>query len=213
MQRRPVVVAVYDPRWFMKTLELAKRRGIRYHLYYEPQAVPHSSIVYTDHEDIVRELIRREDLIVIYDPNRDCRMLEKAFLASMYVDQFDYIVVGIDVGKKLSYVVLGNDKLLLYGEGDIRTLERDLDYVSQCIPYTRMIVRIGLGPRAIEITNRLRTKYILEVELVDESKTTPGEILDGEIIQGMRQRGLRPHRDKDIYAAYRIALSKGVKLV
>lgn len=213
MQRKPVVIAIYDPRWFMKAIELAKRRGIRYQLYYDLESVPYSSIVYTDHESIKEELRRREDLLVIYDPDRDCRQLERAFLASMYIEFFNYIVVGIDVGKRLSYVVLGDDKLLLYGEGDIRTLERDLDYISRCIPYKKLMVRIGSSVGSVEIIEKLRAKYSAEIELVDESKTTPGEILDNEIKQGMKQRGLRPHRDKDIYAAYRIALSRGLRVV
>jgi hypothetical protein len=40
LQRRPLVIAIYDSKWFMRVLDIVKRRGIIFHHYYTPTDVP-----------------------------------------------------------------------------------------------------------------------------------------------------------------------------
>ncbi|MEM4717328.1 MAG: hypothetical protein QXE81_01030 [Desulfurococcaceae archaeon] len=214
IQRRPLVLAIYEPKWFLKAIEIAKRRGIKYVFYYSKESVPHGSVVYTDLELIMNDLSDREDLKLIYDTEKNCKKLEEAFQASMFIDQYNYLIVGIDVGRTISYVILGDNSLLLYGVGVLRDLIGDIDYVFNCVAFGQMSVKIGTGQEFIEILEVIRSRYKnIDIEIVDEAKTPPGLRLDDLIYMNMRLRGLKPHRDRDIYAAYRIALAKGVKVV
>lgn len=214
MQRRMLIIAIYDPKWFMKVLEILRRRDILFNHYYSRNSVPYGSIVYTDFEYIRNELSTRSDLLVIYDPDKTCRKLEDAILASLMLEKYRYITVGIDPGPVLSYVVLGDDILLLYGEGEVKDLNRDLTYVYECMSFDRIIVRIGMGSKAEDVLVEIKDKYNVVLELVDESGTTPSQSKISELIYASRKlRKLRPFRHRGIYAAYRIALSKGVEVL
>jgi hypothetical protein len=214
-QRRPLVVAVYDPRWFLRVLATLRRRGVRYHFYYDEPEVPHGSVVYTDLEDIAKALSKRSDLLVIYDPLRSCRELERAILASMFISEYSSVVVGVDPGHVVNYVVLGDDDLVLYGAGDLNALIADLDYVVNCVPFKEMTIRVGTGVSCGDIIHTLKSRYPgARLELVDESSTTPSRSRIVEIAYiSRRLKGLKPFRYKDIYAAYRIALSRGVEVL
>jgi len=214
LQKRPLVVAIYDSKWFMKTLEILKRRGVKFHHYYTESEVPYGSIVYTDLDSIVRELSERSDVLVVYDHQHTCRELEKAILSTMYITSFKTIALGIDPGKIISYIVLGDDVILLYGEGGLEDLSRDLDYVLNCIPFEEVKIKVGSGVHSIEVVEYVKTRYRdIPLELVDEYSTTPSKNrVDDTIYLSRRLKGLKPFRYKDIYAAYRIALSKGVEV-
>lgn len=215
MQRRLLVLAIYDPRWFMKVLELSRRRGVIFNHYYFKERVPYGSVVYTDFEQVLGELADRNDLIVVYDPEKTCRGFEKAVLLTMHITGYRNLVIGIDPGATLSYVVLGDDHLLLYGDGGLRDLSRDLSYVTNCIPHEEIRVRVGAGSRCGEVLEYIKKNYAwLPLELVDEASTSPSRRKTEEIVySSKRLRGLKPFRHKDIYAAYKIALSKGIEVV
>jgi hypothetical protein len=215
LQRRPVVIAIYDPRWFIDVMNLLKRRGIMFHHYYSKEEVPYGSVIYTDMNLIVEELSDRRDLYVIYDPGKTCRKLEEAMLASMYISEYRDIIVGVDPGVLVSYVVLGDELLLFYGEGKVEDLGRDLDYVLKCVPFKDIKIKVGTGYRSSEIIEFIKSRYKqIPLELVDESSTSPSRSrIDEAIYSSRKLRGLKPFRYKDIYAAYRIALSKGIEVL
>ncbi|MEM0001644.1 MAG: hypothetical protein QW211_01975, partial [Desulfurococcaceae archaeon] len=141
MQRRPLVIAIYDPRWFMNVIKLLKKRGVIFHHYYSRNEVPVGSVLYTDLEQIVNEISDRRDLLVIYDPAKSCRKLEEAILATMYISEYRSIVIGVDPGQLISYVVLGDETLVFYGEGGIRDFEKDLNYILYCIPFKEIRIK------------------------------------------------------------------------
>lgn len=61
----------------------------------------------------------------------------------------------------------------------------------------------------------LRRELTIPLEMVPEEKTTPSLESRDEIryLSEKMKRGLRPFRFKDVYAAYRIAMKKGVEVV
>jgi len=213
-QKRDLVVAIYEPAWFISVVEYLKRRGVRFHYYYSREAVPSGCVVYTDYGLFLDELADRANVTVIYDPSRDCRVLEKAILATKYADSYGTIVVGVDPGSRLSYVVLSDEELLLYGDGGLRELERDLDYILTCMPHRELRVKVGSGYNAAEVAMRIKNKYRVPVELIDEKYSTPSASrLDEVKFIKKRLKELKPFRYKDIYAAYKIAISKGVEVL
>lgn len=183
--------------------------------YYSENEVPYGSVVYTDHEYFVYELRNRNDLIVVYDPDKICRKLEEAILTTMLINEYRGVTIGIDTGSILSYVILGDEDLLLYGDGNLRELREDLEYVINCIPFLDIRIKVGLGPRSGEVIEYVKKKFTrIPIELVDEASTSPKRSrLDDVIYSRRKLRGLKPFRHKDIYAAYRIALSKGVEVI
>ncbi|MEM2025342.1 MAG: hypothetical protein QXW94_03540, partial [Desulfurococcaceae archaeon] len=119
MQRRALVIAIYDPKWFLKVLGVLRRRDLLFQHYYTSDKVPYSSVVYTDFNLVLKELSGRGDLLVVYDPDKSCRKVEEAILASHMIGGYANIVMGIDPGSVLSYVFLGDDQLIFYGEGGL----------------------------------------------------------------------------------------------
>ncbi|MEM1773140.1 MAG: hypothetical protein QXQ71_04900, partial [Desulfurococcaceae archaeon] len=161
------------------------------------------------------EISDRRDLLVIYDPAKSCRKLEEAILATMYISEYRSIVIGVDPGQLISYVVLGDETLVFYGEGGSRDFEKDLNYILYCIPFKEIRIKVGAGWRSSEIIEFVKSKYKqIPLELVDEASTSPSRSrIDEVIYSSKRLRGLKPFRYKDIYAAYRIALSKGIEVL
>lgn len=214
MQKRILILAVYDPKWSMYVVELIKRRGIIYSYYYSVDNIPQGSVVYTDHGYFVDELRNRRDLVIIYDPDRNCRKVEEAILSTALISGYEEVIVGVDPGSTLSYVALGDGDLILYGSGDLLDFEKDLSYIVECISFRELVVRIGLTQRSGDLVNYVREKFrYVKIELVDESSTSPGISRLGDLIYSKKKlRGLKPFRHRDIYAAYRIALSKGIEV-
>ncbi|MEM0199245.1 MAG: hypothetical protein QW123_00730 [Desulfurococcaceae archaeon] len=213
MQKRPLVIAIYEPRWFMKVLEVARRRNLLFYHYYSPQEVPYGSVVYTDYEPIARELVIRSDVEVVYDPVRSCRVFEKAIMTSSLKEKYDSVVVGVDPGLLPSYVVVGDHELLLYGEG-IKSLVKDIEYVLNCVHFDKITIRVGTGPRSGDIIVYLKNRYKVPIELVNEFCTTPSSNRINEVTYlSKRLKGVKPFRYKDVYAAYRIALTSGIEVL
>ncbi|MEM4953537.1 MAG: hypothetical protein QXR51_05475, partial [Desulfurococcaceae archaeon] len=107
------------------------------------------------------------------------------------------------------------ETLVFYGEGGIRDFEKDLNYILYCIPFKEIRIKVGAGWRSSEIIEFVKSKYKqIPLELVDEASTSPSRSrIDEVIYSSKRLRGLKPFRYKDIYAAYRIALSKGIEVL
>lgn len=181
--------------------------------YYTKDHVPLGSVVYTDCNYVVKELSERKDLLVVPDFEKTCGKLEEAILASFMIRGYTIIVVGVDPGSTLSYVFLGDDHLIFYGEGGLKELEDDLTYVFNCIPSGRVKIKVGASSESVKIVEALRRKFkAVTIELVDEAKTSPSKDRVDTICSSRELRGLKPFRFRDIYAAYRIALSKGVEV-
>jgi len=214
LQRRGLLLAIYEPTWFIRVVEYLKRRGVKFYYYYSSREVPLGSVVYTDYSVFVEELSSRSDLTVVYDPERNCRELERAILLTRLTDSYDVIIVGIDPGQDISYVIISGNELLLYGEGQLKDLERDLDYIVECIPHKSLKVKIGTGFNAVDTALSIKRKYNVLVELIDEKMSTPSvSRLDEVRFLEKRLSRLKPFRYKDIYAAYKIAISEGVEVL
>lgn len=198
----------------MRVLEILRRRGVLFHHYYTPGEVPYGSVVYTDYKPIAEELASRSDLLVVYDGERSCRVLEKAIMATGYRERYNSVLIGVDPGSKISYVVVGDGELLLYGDGSTKELSKDIEYVVNCVHFDRVLARVGAGSKSGDVIVFLKKNFNLPIELVDEFSTTPSSsrITEVEYIS-KHLKGLKPFRHKGIYAAYRIALTSGVRVL
>ncbi|MCY0868627.1 MAG: hypothetical protein OWQ48_05310 [Desulfurococcus sp.] len=213
MQKRPLVIAVYEPRWFIRVLDILRERGVYFTHYYSSSEVPYGSVVYTDHPLFLREASERKDLLVVYDPGHECVNLEKAILASHLKEQYSELVVGVDPGRRLGYIVIGDGEYVMHGSGDYVDLLNTLSYVASCIPAGKLVVRVGSKHKGVETALLIRKDTGLRVEVVDEDDTTPNPLKTGEMkVFESRLRRVKPYREKDVYAAYKIALKKGVEV-
>lgn len=215
MQKRPLVIAIYDPRWYMRVISLLRERGLFFHHYYDPGSVPLGAVFYTDYDRLWREVSWRKDVEVVYDPGHECRELEKAIAKSLVVaDLYEEAIVGIDPGSRSSYVVLVDGEYLFSGSGDLAEVVGVVGYVKNCVPAKSVTVRIGSRGRGLTLASLLHRELGgVRIELVPEEKTTPrGASLElaGVAKRISVERG--PLR-RDLYAAYRIALRKGVEVV
>ncbi|MGC8982301.1 MAG: hypothetical protein ACP5KA_00875 [Desulfurococcaceae archaeon] len=214
MQRRPLVIAIYDPQWFIRVLELLKKRRVNFHHYYTPSEVPPGSVVYTDYKPIVDELVHRSDLLVLYDEEKSCRSLEKAIMLVYMREKYNSISIGVDPGSTISYAVVGDGDLLFYGEGSLEELDRGIEYVLKCMYFDEISIKVGAGHLSGDIIVHLKRKFSAPLQLVDESATSPSASRINEVKYiSKRLGGLKSFRHKGVYSAYRIALSEGVEVL
>ncbi|MEM4816793.1 MAG: hypothetical protein QXU77_04485, partial [Desulfurococcaceae archaeon] len=62
MYRKPIVVAVHDPKWFMKVLNILRSRGIDFSVFSDIDSIPYYSVLYTDHYYYVEITKNRRDI-------------------------------------------------------------------------------------------------------------------------------------------------------
>lgn len=213
MQIRPLVIAIYDPVWFRKVVEILGERDVIFHHYYSRDEVPWGSVLYTDHIEFVREMEGRRDVLVVYDPQRECRSLELAVLKSKGLEKYSEVVMGVDPGRVVSFIALGDGEYIFHGEGDPGDLLGSINYILSCIPCDSFVIRIGNRDRGPLLAALLKERLGVRVELVPEELTTPSESLkyEAEYLR-RRLKWLRPYRARDIYSAYKIASRKGIEV-
>ncbi|ABN69726.1 hypothetical protein Smar_0619 [Staphylothermus marinus F1] len=214
MIRRPLVIAVYEPRWFIRVIDILRNRRINYTVYDRPENLPYYSVLYTDYEEFVREASIREDIKIIYDPNDSLRGLEESILATMFKTEYREVSIGIDPGNKPYIVVIGDGEILYHGYVSLdKVSDQILMYLSS-IPAHRRIVRVGAGYNGLEIATKLRRKININIEIVDEYETTPRSNRSSQTSSLNKKllEILKPYRNKDAYAALRIALRKGIRV-
>lgn len=213
MYRRSLVIAIYMPKWFMEVLNILKRRNIDYTVYRDPDSIPYYSVVYTDFYYFVERIRKRNDLLVIYDPDNTCYALEKSILATQFKDKYHELIIGIDPGRTPYVVVLGDDNIIDYGRISMEKIEAFISNCIKCYPHERIIVRVGGGYNGWKVILRIRDKFKIPMEIVDEEETTPrNRRTDDPILLNKTFKKLSRYRDKDAYAALKIALRKGIEV-
>ncbi len=214
MYRRPLVLAIYEPRWFRKVLDILNKRRIPYTFYYEPETLPAYSILYTDYEYFTENIPQDKMITVFLDPGHDCRVLEEAILASKMKNTYHSVSIGIDPGPKPYIVVLGDGEII-----DYKYIEKQeiIDYivnVEKCYPTENLVVRVGGGFKGLEIAVDIRDNLPeIQVEIVDEEETTPKKREYLREVLPRYDELIKPYRNKDAYAALRIALRKGLEVI
>ncbi|AFK50552.1 hypothetical protein TCELL_0127 [Thermogladius calderae 1633] len=211
---RNLVVAVYDPKWFREVVDKLRRRGIKFSFYYTLGEVPEYSVVYTDSSEIRDEVGARRDLTVVYDPERTCRGLEKAVLASLMKSEYGSLTIGVDPGSRHAFIALGDSVVVDWGFMD--DLVGKVRELVECVPATSVVVRVGAHGRGLEIARDVKIRVPgVRVELVSEYNTTPSHsrasarlLLKGLVVNRQYLRG-----NKDVLAALRIALKQGVEVL
>jgi hypothetical protein len=214
LMRRPLVLGIYEPRWFMRVLEILGKRRIEYSIYDSAETLPYYSVLYTDYELFVREASRRSDVEIIYDPGDTLRGLEESILATMLKREYNEVTIGIDPGSKPYVIVLGDNDVLDYGYVDMKLLSEKIKYYIDNIPARRVIVWIGMGSNGLRIADTIRGEINAVIELVDEYETTPRTNRFTQInsINKKLIEKIKPYRNKDAYAALKIALRKGLRV-
>ncbi len=212
--KRPLVLAIYEPRWFIHVMNTLNNRGIPYKHYYTPGQIPPYSILYTDYEYFVVEVGKtRRDVEIHYDPETTCRGLEEAVLASMNKEKYNTLTIGIDPGPKPYYLVLGDGLVLKHGRTGRDKLAETIMSELECYPSIRKLVRIGMGHDGASLAVELaETLGNILVELVDEKETTPKSRGNNSYLFDEYYQILKPYRNKDAYAALRIAVRRGVEV-
>ncbi len=210
---RTLVLAIYDPRWFMEVLDRLKARRIPYSLYYTPDNIPYYSIFYTDYKYFIDQVAERKDLEIIYDPEHQPLVLEKAILRTRLKETYNEIIVGVDPGPSPYIIVLGDSEILEMKRLNPKaSLTKEIERIKQEYPYRTLKVRIGQCHNGWRIAYTLKkAERDVAVEIVDETKTTPKNGT-GEIIERIKNM-LKPYRNKDAYAALSIALRKGIEVI
>jgi len=195
----------------MRALSILKKRNISFTIY-DDILPPYASVFYTDYEyyaDIAR---KHKHIHLIYDPTPTCLGLEKAILASFGKEKYNEVTVGIDPGPIPYYVVLGDGNILDYGclNGDI---DETIKNIVQCYPTSTTRIRIGScynGPElAIQIKESIPQAI---VEIVDENETSPRRHRYHHLMRKDILDKIKPYRNKDAYAAIRIAFRKGIEI-
>ncbi|MEM1760753.1 MAG: hypothetical protein QXL41_04155, partial [Desulfurococcaceae archaeon] len=80
----------------------------------------------------------------------------------------------------------------------------------QCIPYRETVVRIGGGVDGWRLALNLKNRLRVRVEVVDEEETSGLTKLESILIKNKFLPSRNIRIDKDLYAAIRIALRKGM---
>jgi hypothetical protein len=211
---RPLVLAIHDPRWFMRAISILDERGIGYSVFEDEKSIPYYSVLYTDYYYYVDIVRSRGDVLIVYDPDDSCRGLEKSILATRFKEYYNELVIGIDPGVKPYIVVVGDEEILEH-----KMVEQDIltDYIRstiKCYPARRRIVRIGGGYNGWKIVFRIKDVLDIPIEVVDEEETTPrSKRVDDPIFSNRYFKRLSRYRNKDAYAALKIALRKGIEVI
>lgn len=194
----------------MRVLSILRSRNIDFSTFESLEAVPCYSVLYTDYEYYVELVDERDDVEVVYDPERTCRGLEKSILLSMFKNEYSVVVVGIDPGRSPYYVILGDEEILEHGYTSEADMVDRLKGALNCYPAKRKVVRVGGGFNGWKIVLKMRGRVDAAIEVVDES----GEDLPYSYLLKMSERGGRGRklRTKDAYDALKIALREGVEV-
>ncbi len=193
-------IFVKNPRLFYKIVALLRDKGLSFQ-------VPRGS----------RYNCREGELLIVDEEGQgrvrgNCNLLrlqvfdEESFFHSLVLslmgkETYSSLIIGVDPGNSNAYVVIGDGELLEKGRlGDEELVERIAKITS--IPHKSMVVRIGMAKGNEEKAMRIASLTIMRarcpVELVDEYRTS--------------KRGVfLIDRDRDINAAYIIAMREGRK--
>ncbi|MEM4850296.1 MAG: hypothetical protein QXJ36_05590 [Desulfurococcaceae archaeon] len=210
MYRKPIVVAVHDPKWFMKVLNILRSRGIDFSVFSDIDSIPYYSVLYTDHYYYVEITKNRRDIEVIYDSDRTCTGLEKAILASLSKTKYNSVIVGIDPGKNPYYVILGDEEILEHGYVFQEDIGEFLNNKLKCYPSVKRVIRVGGGFNGLKIVLMIKNRVNAPVEIVDES--IEGIPLDYLFRDKNTRRINHRFRNRDIYSALKIALCEGIEV-
>lgn len=210
MHRRPLVIAIYDPKWFIKTLDILRSRGINFTVFENIDNLPYYSVLYTDHHYYVELISSRKDVEIIYDPDRTCHGLEKSILSSMFKNEYSVVVVGIDPGKHPYYVILGDEQLLEHNYIFVEDITEYIDERLKCYPAKKKIIRIGGGFNGWKLVLKIKNRVNAIIEIVDENIETQ---LPGYLIKTLdSSKKYSRLRVRDAYDALKIALCEGIEV-
>lgn len=209
-KRRGFVIAIYDPNWFLKVLDYLKRRGLNFLIYENISSIPYYSVLYTDYRWFVEQASSRMDVAVVYDPMHNCLLLEKAILRTRFKDIYEFLTIGVDPGSTATFAVIGDDELIDHGKANPGELGDKILEKLLCIPYREAVLRVGGGVDGWRIALNLKNKLRIKVEVVDEEETSGLTKLESILIKNKFLPSRNIRLDKDLYAAIRIALRKGM---
>ncbi len=197
----------------MQVLSILKERNISFTIYRDRDSIPYYSVFYTDYFYFVEEVRDRDDVLVIYDPDDSCRALERSILATRFKEEYNELVIGIDPGRKPYIVVLGDEEILEHGIVSFNQIDEFINRCIKCYPHRKAVVRVGGGYNGWKIILEIRDKLGIPIEVVDEEETTPkSKRVDDPVFLNKAFEKLSRYRNKDAYAALKIALRKGIEV-
>jgi len=195
----------------MRVLNILRSRFIEFSVYDHEYSPPYFSVLYTDHSYFLERVRNRSDVAVFYDPQHSCRVLEGAILATKFKNKYNELAIGIDPGRKPYVVVLGDEEILEHGYINMDDLKSFVDKCISCYPHENVVVRVGGGYDGWAIALRLKESLDVRIEVVDEIETTPKAGNVDDPIHIYLTNVFRT-RNKDAYAALKIALRRGIEV-
>ncbi len=192
--QKKVVVATVNGRAYFRFTELLTKAGIKFESALPwDEKVMYADLLLTTREELPRNFKGRT---LLYEELTDESILDRLLLFSR-IKAEDVLLIGVDPGKNIGVACIYAGFLLW--EGTFNDVEDVVSFLHRLLdlPVKYHIVRIGDGLPdmaeriASELSERLeKTDFI---EIVDERGTTGG----------------RKRSEKDVRAAYRIAVRKG----
>ncbi|WFO75921.1 hypothetical protein J4526_03465 [Desulfurococcaceae archaeon MEX13E-LK6-19] len=218
MEKRRLVVLVYEPKRFRQVLDRLKKRRIPFSIPDDIKDIKPGDVVYTDDPRIAMELMEKGVLVFLDDKGSDS-VLEKAILSLKFKNEYNELTVGVDPGDRFVVVVLADGSIVDFNIS--YSIEEALDYIRwvlKVFPAKKKIIKIGGGVGGIAFLDKLCKSLGLVVKetrtkimVVDEGNSTPKTRWRNPFIERIISviPDSIPYR-KDLYAATAIALKQGV---
>lgn len=204
---RSVALFIYNPRVLKYVKDVLRDYDLRFYVPRDISKVGDSDVLVVDSEGLrVLYSIVGNNLPNYFLVNSNDISIYRPILNAYGIKELKIIQVGIDVGKRLAYVILC-DRVLLRA-GYVRSLRELINFINLLNNYlkpSKVIIKVGGYVDEFEIhllKNSLQRNY--EVFLIDEQKSSTKTQLN--------LYGLKIRFTDDIYAALNIALRDGVKI-
>lgn len=201
MIRVRVKVFIYNPRIFRLFLDCARRYGLEFSVPDTPSCAKEEVLV-VDEEAIKLLNIRCGNYVIVNESN-----IESIIAKLMGIRESPVITVGLDLGSKIAYAILADNKLIDFGYVTTEDLISKLSRLKRVLNPKKIITRIGM-PSSDELINKLKeiSEKLLEigaeVYIVNEERSSsPSKLIRsfGDITGNLI-------KNKDINAALNLAL-------
>ncbi len=198
---------IYNPRVLKYVKDVLRNYDLRFYVPRDVSKVKDSDVLIVDSEGLrILHSTVGNNLPRYFLVNGDDASIYRPILNAYGIKEVKVIQVGIDVGKRLAYVVLCDGVLLRAGyAGSLRELINSINLLNNYLRPSKVIIKIGGYVDELEIhllKNHLQRNC--EVFLIDEQKSSAKSQLN--------LCGLKIKFTDDIHAALNIALRDGIKL-
>lgn len=208
-RRRSVAVFICDPNIMMAFRSLGDSVGLNFTIPESLDSLPEDGVLVVD-DECLKLLVRYRMLERVEVVKVSKNDVLRRVLGLVGVREVGALVVGVDLGTAINYVILADNVLLKYETvGNVSDLMRSLSEVEKALKPKRVFIKVGISPAGLHerFLNELLglvggSKYVLM--LVDEHKTNvecPASYV-----------GRKSFKETDFKACINIALRDGLRI-